>query len=86
MSPSFSVLYKRHVTTWFEDKLKSGFLRVTESKHPAVTVLSQDKDYALNHVILLLIVLLNSPHPFPSSKMSSSVSEIVGAFLTLLFP
>lgn len=63
--------------------MRCGFLRVTESKRPAATVLSQDRDYALNHVILLLMGSFKFPSP-PSPQAKAPVSEIVGAFLTLL--
>lgn len=67
----------------FKTRKRCGFLRVTESKHPAVTGLSQEKDYALNHVILLLKGSFKFPSPLPL-KQNVPVSEMRGAFLTLL--
>ena len=49
-----------------------GFLGVTECTHPAVTMLSQDEDYALNHVILLRRRSFKFPLPLSLKQKHTS--------------
>jgi hypothetical protein len=66
----------------FKRSVRCGFLRVTASKHPAVTVLSQDKDYALTHAILWPQGSFKFSLP-TSLQQNVPVSETWGAFLKL---